>query len=123
MRLTFHEKIVLVFLSVSLITGAAALHARHSRPFREITVIENGIKEELTLKQVKERLDEARKVDINVSTSEEITAIPGIGEVLAGRIVEYRNAHGGFSAIEDLLNVKGVGEKKLEKIREHIKIG
>lgn len=60
------------------------------------------------------------KVNINKATVEELQRIPGIGEVLAKRIIEYRNKTGGFKSIEELKNVKGIGEKKLEAIRPYI---
>lgn len=51
--------------------------------------------------------------DLNTATSEQLEALPGIGEELAGRIVEYRTEHGGFSSVEELLEVPGIGEGKL----------
>lgn len=50
---------------------------------------------------------------LNTATSEQLEALPGIGEELAGRIVEYRTEHGGFSSVEELLEVPGIGEGKL----------
>ena len=51
--------------------------------------------------------------DLNTATSEQLEALPGIGEELAGRVVEYRTEHGGFSSVEELLEVPGIGEGKL----------
>jgi len=56
-------------------------------------------------------------IKINKATKAELMALPGIGEVLADRIIQKRNELGGFKKPEDLLLVKGIGEKKLEKIR------
>ena len=62
------------------------------------------------------------KVNINTATVDELQTLPGIGATIAQRIVEYRNTHGPFQKVEDLLNVKGIGEKKLEKIKPFIEI-
>ncbi len=62
-------------------------------------------------------------VDINSADITELTAIPGIGKVIAQRIVDYRNIHGKFNKVEELRNVKGIGEKKFARIRQHVKAG
>ena len=47
----------------------------------------------------------------------------GIGEKTADKIIEYRNENGKFSSIDEIMNVSGIGEKKFEKIKEHITVG
>ena len=61
-------------------------------------------------------------VDLNSATVEELVALPGIGEVTAKRIVEFRNEHGRFTRVEDLMKVKGIGEKSFGKLRDHVKV-
>ena len=60
------------------------------------------------------------KININTATAEQLTLLPGIGEVTANAIVAYRTANGNFASDEDILNVKGIGEKTLEKIKDFI---
>ncbi|HXH71409.1 MAG TPA: helix-hairpin-helix domain-containing protein [Mariprofundaceae bacterium] len=62
-------------------------------------------------------------LDVNTATVEQLQAVKGIGPKLAAAIVEYRNAHGKFRSIEELTEVKGIGSKKLEKIRGHLRVG
>jgi len=62
-------------------------------------------------------------ININTADKETIMALPGIGEVLAQRILAYRNDHGAFSSVEQLMNVKGIGEKRMEEILDYITIG
>ena len=62
-------------------------------------------------------------VNINTATSEQLQALPTIGPVLAERIIAYRNEHGGFHSVGELVNVPGIGEKTLEKLWDLITIG
>ena len=52
-------------------------------------------------------------LNVNTASREELTALPGIGEELAGRVAAYREEHGPFEAVEDLMNVPGIGQGKL----------
>ncbi len=62
-------------------------------------------------------------VDVNKAGIEELMSVPGIGKVMAQRIIDFRKEHGPFSRVEDLLKVKGIGEKSLEKLKPYIKVG
>ena len=59
-------------------------------------------------------------VDINTANQEELQTLKGIGAKKAADIIAYREAHGGFKSVEELLNVKGVGKTTLEKLRTEI---
>ena len=65
----------------------------------------------------------ARPVDLNRAGADELTAVPGIGKTLAQRIVAFREEHGPFERVEDLMKVKGIGEKSFQKIRPHVTVG
>ena len=63
------------------------------------------------------------RVNINTATEKELTSIPGVGNVTAQRIVEYRKTHGKYYAVTDLLNIKGISESTLNKIMPYITVG
>lgn len=63
-----------------------------------------------------------QKLDLNRATEQEIEALPGIGPVLAERIVGYRQSRGAFRNVDQLRNVKGIGKKKFERIRTFVSV-
>jgi competence protein ComEA len=56
-------------------------------------------------------------LDINRARIEELMELPGIGEKLAQRMVEYRKSQGGFRSVDELRKVRGIGEKRMERLR------
>ena len=63
---------------------------------------------------------EAGNVNINTASAEALTTLKGVGEAIAARIVEYREKNGPFEKIEDIMKVKGVGEKTLEANKDRL---
>ncbi len=66
---------------------------------------------------------EPGKYDINTATLEQLQLLPNIGPVLAQRIIDYRQEHGPFASIEDICNVSGIGQKRLESLKDYITAG
>jgi competence protein ComEA len=64
-----------------------------------------------------------KKVNINTADKKTLQQLPGIGALIAQRILDYRDAYGGFDTIGELINVDGIGEKTLEKIWDYVSIG
>lgn len=62
------------------------------------------------------------RVDLNAASAGQLEALPGIGPVLAGRIVEYRTAHGGFERVRDLLSVPGIGDAKFADLASAVTV-
>ncbi len=67
-----------------------------------------------------ESAPEPRVVNINQATISELEALPAIGHELAGRIIRYRQGIGGFKSVEEVKQVRGIGEKLFEKIRPYL---
>lgn len=59
-------------------------------------------------------------VNVNAASAKELKTLPGIGQVTAQRIIDYRTAKGPYASVEDLLKVKGLGQSTLQKIRDQI---
>lgn len=64
--------------------------------------------------------DQEAAIDLNTATAEQLEALPGIGPVLAESIVEYRESNGGFGSVEELLEVRGIGEKRFEDLQDRV---
>ena len=63
------------------------------------------------------------KININQATEEDLILLPGIGETLAKRIVEYRDQNGPFTLLEDLQKVSGIGQVRFDRILDYITLG
>ncbi|MFZ1977279.1 MAG: helix-hairpin-helix domain-containing protein [Bacteroidota bacterium] len=135
LALTKTERKVILFLSVTLLCGMGIRFYQKivpSPPRFEYRV------QDSTFASLNERTDEAaekkedtvdagrayhpEKLDINRATKDQLIDLPGIGETLAGRILERRTTDGKFTSIDELLEVKGITPKRLEKIRNLISI-
>lgn len=93
--------ITLLVLSLSTIVGVAQTQTKSAapRPTRGAKVIATS------------------PINLNTATSAELETLPNIGPAAAARIIEYRQKNGGFKKIEDLMNVKGIGEKRFLRLK------
>ena len=67
--------------------------------------------------------EKAAPVDVNSAGLEALIDLPGIGRSTAQRIIDYRKEHGPFKTVDELLNVRGIGEKSLARFRDRVTIG
>lgn len=99
--------------------------------YRDQTALETGpvirtelpvSSEDLPMPEPLPEPEPSKPVDINSADVQELIELPGIGEKLAERILEYRAANGSFSNVDELLNVSGIGQQKLDAIRDLITV-
>src|SRR5579885_1470538 len=62
-------------------------------------------------------------VNINTANSEQLQTVPGIGPVTAEKILQMRKSYGAFKSVDDLLAIRGIGKKRLEKMRKYLTVG
>ncbi len=122
------EKKVILFLGVVLVAGAA--FRLFQSTFQEVPAFDYT-KSDSTFAALSEAFagdehsgDEAGEqlIDLNSATKEELMELPGIGAVLADRILEHRAKIGKFRSIEEIQAVRGISKKKFEQMRNSITI-
>lgn len=141
---TRNEIKAVLILSIALITGAGIQHYRDSRSPRDesgtlmfdysrldsefiarskafaLSDAAASLRREQSSRPQKPSLAPG-SINLNTATQEELVGLPGIGEQYAKRIVQYRTENGPFSSVDELSNVRGIGKKKLEKMRAFLR--
>lgn len=64
----------------------------------------------------------SQPIDINTADAALLERLPRVGPAMAQRIIDYRTAHGAFTRVEELRNIRGIGEKTFEQIRPHVRV-
>ncbi len=116
-NITKCEKILLLCTAAFLLVTCGAC-------FREIAAGSGGwTVETISAADTEEWLPaDAGRININTAPVELLTELPGIGDALAARIVEYRETNGPFAAVDEIMAVKGIGEKTYRNISEMITV-
>lgn len=107
---------VLIAIALFMAAGLVGYNAFFSKNAVEIT-------ENLVISEALEQDEETKSsevININTASSEELEKLSGVGKAMAKRIVEYRDTHGGFANKEEIMNVKGIGKKVFETIKNNI---
>ena len=96
-RRRFPTRLLFCFMLLSLICSWAAAAAKKKPP--------------------------ARPVNLNTANSEELQQVPGIGPATADKILKMRKSYGPFKSVDDLLAIRGLGQKRLDKMRKYLTVG
>lgn len=107
-RNTIRAQWILLGLTALFLCLVSALYLHDRADFD----VPSGVEAETTV-PMEEIQPDVHPLNLNAASAEELTTLPGIGEALARRILDYRTENGPFQAVEDLLNVSGIGEAKL----------
>ena len=107
---------ILLGLTGVFLCGLLMLFARDRAQIREEGIVTG------TPVAQEEILPDLSALDLNAATAEELTQLPGIGEELARRIVEFRESSGPFESVEQLMEVSGIGEGKLAALEGWITV-
>jgi competence protein ComEA len=65
----------------------------------------------------------APRIDLNAATAVDLEQLPGLGPTLSRRVVEYRRTHGPFTAVDDIMRIRGIGEKTLARLKDQLNVG
>ena len=115
-----------VVLGLTLLFVLGTLWWFHStRPQEGVTLVEVSEDRKETAPVEKPEAPgmlEGEVLDLNTATLSDLTRLPGIGQTKAQAILDWREAHGPFRAVEDLLSVDGIGEKTWETLRPYVRV-
>lgn len=118
MKFIRFEKYFIIFSSLFLLLGISILGYRYFFSSEKIEVISSL--PPLHSKTNNAIIQKVKSININTASEQELMVLPGIGVTLANRIIEYRKLHGKIYRVKELLNIKGIGSKRLEKVKKFI---
>lgn len=119
---TRQERTVILFLIGCLIVGSCIYIYKLKNPVFTPELKLTYSKSSIDIGDVVIKGRETDKTNINTAGKDELVGLPGIGPVYAQRIIEYREKTGGFKTVEEIMNIKGIGEKRFEKLKDKITI-
>lgn len=115
------EKAIIIFLLFTLISGLGIIAYRKTHSNVNLEIKNFRLKDEAA-GDMNEFINKARRININEAEIEDLMKLKGIGRVLAERIVDYRLKTGPFRSVSDIKNVKGIGDKLFDSLKDDISI-
>jgi comEA protein len=128
---TKNEQKVFLFLSAVLLTGVAVKAYKAYIVPTSTSSFNYSVSDSIFNERSRSLMNDSlaadsinitTKVDLNSATKTELMSLPGIGEAMAERIMLYRDEKGRFKTVNELRKIKGIGEKKFDKLKPHIEV-
>jgi comEA protein len=125
------SKTIIFLIAVLLIGSGVTIYKKYHPDFAPELLIENNFPEQKKVIEpvrspaISENINlkiPDRKVNLNTATLRELESLPGIGPELGKRILDYREKKGNFSTIDELVNIRGIGLKTYEKLKNLITV-
>lgn len=117
------EKYVMTFLIAGAVLGTGYSYYKEFYPPLKIDRKKDEFRPGPVVRKDLDRvLKEAKTVNINTASLKDLMRLEGVGPVMAGRIIEYRNDKGLFSSKEELKEIPGMGDKKFDAIKDYIEV-
>lgn len=122
MKKSLKQKLIaagIILGAMAIIWGGALIQKHEGMPFRIETIsTAQPLQTGAQATEIPQVID--NRININTADALLLDTLDGIGEATANKIIEYRENHGNFKVIEDIMNVDGIGQKKFEAIKDKI---
>lgn len=121
---TPQETRALIFLIAALVVGSGVTLYKRAHPkfAPELILQKREITSSYQNNYLSDKEMDMKRIDINRANSEQLQLLPGIGPAISKRIVEYRKIHGDFKTIEDIIQVKGIGPKTFQRLKDYLTV-
>ncbi len=116
LELSRNERSAAIFLLVVLTIGLGVVAYQKTRPCAGVEV------DSFEINRIEDTISVKGHIDINAATVQDLEKLEGIGKSLAERIIAYRDSKGRLASSDELKNVKGIGDKLFDKIKDRISV-
>ena len=111
------EQAVLLLVTAAFLVGIGISYGKRARLRHQAALNPIAVVQDSTAGSLPDSVGAPPRVDLNQATPRQLDGLPGIGPVLSGRIIDYRQRKGGFHRVSELRAVSGIGEKRYSALK------